>query len=141
LQLKGVKTEFKYGLYVRGPYSPDLANELYNHKQELEHLKTDAKLTEKELSDVHELKELTDLKPALLEVAATYAYYAFGQHQDPITATKNVRTMKGFYPEAQIAIGISRAKQLLFKPTEKQLEEMKKEHAALERASLHDLET
>jgi len=140
LQLKGVKTGFSYDLYVRGPYSSDLTNELYQHKRELELLKTDTLLTQKELADVHEMKELFEpIKPSILEVAATYAYFAYVKHQDPITATKNVRRIKGFYPESQIAIGISRAKQFLFKPTEKELEEMKKEHEPLERASLQDM--
>lgn len=141
LQLKGIKMGFNYGLYIRGPYSPDLSKELYSHEHELNKFITDTKLTQKELEEVHELKELLEPKPGLLEVAATYAYFAYSQRQDPTTATKNVRTMKGFYPEAQISIGISRAKQLLFKPSEKELEEMKKEHELWERASLHDLET
>lgn len=139
LQLKGVKTGFNYGLYVRGPYSPALTKEMYAHKQEFEHLKTNIELTQREREDIRELKELFDFKPGLLEVAATYAYFAYGRKQDPLTAIKNVRIIKGFYPEAQISVGISRAKQLLFKPTEKQLDEMKKEHDAWERASLHDL--
>jgi hypothetical protein len=127
-------------LYVRGPYSSDLAKEMYAHTQVLEHLKTDTRLTQKELADIYELKELFGLRPGLLEVAATYAYFAYERCQDPATAMKNVRTMKGFYPEAQIAIGISRAKQFLYKPTEKELESMRKEHDAWERASLHDSE-
>lgn len=140
LQLKGVGTGFKYGLYVRGPYSPDLTRGMYAHKQDLEQLRTSAMLSDIEAADVRELRALLDLRPSLLEVAATYAYFAFERHQDPITAMKNVRMMKGFYPEARISVGISRAKQFLFEPTDSELEEMKIEHEPWERASLSDLE-
>lgn len=139
LQLKGVKTGFGFNLYVRGPYSPALTIQLYAHRQELRALETATKLSEREGEAVQELRELMGLKPSLLEVAATYAYFAFEQGKDPLTATKGVRAMKGFYPEAQIALGISHAKRFLFKPTEVDIEEMKREHEALENASLHDL--
>ena len=139
LQLKGVKTGFGFNLYVRGPYSPALAAELYLHRRELRELESAIKLSEREARAVQELRALVGLKPSLLEVAATYAYFAFEQGKDPLTATKGVRAMKGFYPEAQIALGISHAKKFLFKPTEADIEEMKKEHEPLERASLHDL--
>lgn len=139
LQLKGVRTGFGFNLYVRGPYSPTLATEMYLHTRELCGLETTTKLSEKEAAAVQELRALTGLKPSLLEVAATYAYFAFERGKDPLTATKGVRTIKGFYPEAQIALGISHAKKFLFRPTEADIEEMKQEHGALERASLRDL--
>ena len=139
LQLKGVKTGFGFNLYVRGPYSPALTIELYQHKRELRALETTSKLSERETEAVQELHELTGLKPSLLEVAATYAYFAFEQGKDPLTATKGVRAMKGFYPETQIALGISHAKKFLFKPSVADIAEMKREHEALERVSLHDL--
>lgn len=139
LQLKGVKTGFGFNLYVRGPYSPALTADLYLHKRELRDLETTTKLSERDAEAVQELRGLTGLKPSLLEVAATYAYFAFEQGKDPLTATKGVRAIKGFYPEAQIALGISHAKKFLFKPTETDIEEMKQEHEALKRASLQDL--
>jgi hypothetical protein len=139
LQLKGVRTGFGFNLYVRGPYSPALTTELYLHKRELRDLETTTRLSKRDAEAVQELRELTGLKPSLLEVAATYAYFAFEQGRDPLTATKGVRAMKGFYPEAQIALGISHAKRFLFEPTEADIEDMKREHEALERASLHDL--
>ena len=139
LQLKGVKTGFAFNLCVRGPYSLDLTAELYDRRRELRSLETSTKLSVKEAEAVQELRELTDLKPSLLEVAATYAFFAFEQGTDPFTASKGVRAMKGFYPEAQIALGISHAKRFLFRPTKGDIEEMKREHEGIERASLFDL--
>lgn len=139
LQLRGVKTGFGFDLWVRGPYSPALTTELYSHKRELRVVETTNRLSERDAEAVQELRALTGLKPSLLEVAATYAYFAFEQGKDPMTATKGVRAIKGFYPEGQIALGISHAKKFLFKPTEADIEEMKREHEPLERASLEDL--
>jgi hypothetical protein len=47
--------------------------------------------------------------------------------------------MKRIHPATKVKIQFYRAKRRLFKPTKAEIEEMKREHEALERASLHDL--
>ncbi|MFH1751847.1 MAG: hypothetical protein ABH821_02820 [archaeon] len=137
LQLKGIKTGFNYSLYVRGPYSPELTEELFKERNKLKELKTREKLSIKEQEKIKEFKELfKKLKPSLLEIAATYAYFAFKLNQDPITATKNLKNLKPFYSEPLIAVGASKAKELLFKPTEKELSEMLAEFKPWQEASL-----
>ncbi|MCD6247702.1 MAG: hypothetical protein J7J87_04730 [Candidatus Diapherotrites archaeon] len=128
LELKGVKTGFSYSLYVRGPYSSELTEQIYESRKKVENLVTSENLSNTELKYVQEFKELfRELRPSILEVAATYAFFAFDQKQDPLTALKNVKRMKPFYSEAQIAIGVSKAKEFLFTPTKKELNELKKE--------------
>ena len=127
LELKGVKMDFNYSLYVRGPYSPDLTREIYVKREDFENLRSDTKLSQKEEAAVHELNDLFHLKSSLLEVAATYSYYVAAEKQDPITAYKSVKKLKPFFTEAQVAVGISKAKEFLFPPTEQQLKEMRKE--------------
>lgn len=139
LELKGIKTGFAYKLYVRGPYSPGLTQEIYRRQADFERLHTGVALSQKDEKAVQELKELFGLKTSLLEVAATYAYYVAVEKQDSITALKSVKKLKPFFTEAQIAVGISNAKQYLFPPTEEQTKAMLKEHEAWERASLEDL--
>lgn len=137
LQLKGVKTGFEYRLYVRGPYSRELTEQVYSNKKKLEHLEVAESLTNAESRNVAEFKELFgELKPSILEIAATYSFFAFCQKQDPLTAQRNVKKMKPFYSEAQLAVGISRAKEFLFVPTEKELAEMKEEFRPWQEASL-----
>ena len=138
LQLKGVRTGFSYGLYVRGPYSPELAKELYENKAKLKALDARAELSQKELKAAEELKELFGLKPGLLEVASTYAYFAFEKREPPLSALKNVRRLKPF-SESQIALGVSKAKEYLYAPTEKEIAEMKKEFSAWEGAALESV--
>lgn len=127
LELKGVKIGFNYSLYVRGPYSPELTKDIYGRREDFENLRSTVKLSQKEEAAVHELNYLFHLKSSLLEVAATYSYYAATAKQDPISAYKSVKKLKPFFTEAQVAVGISKAKEFLFPPTEQQLEEMRKE--------------
>ncbi|HEV2519993.1 MAG TPA: hypothetical protein VGX00_05155 [Thermoplasmata archaeon] len=139
LQLRGVQTGFEFNLYVRGPYSPALTAEIYGHRRELRLLETPIRLTMNEARAVGQLREWTHLQPSLLEVAATYAYFSIQLGRDPLESTRGVRSLKGFYPESQIALGISLAKKFLIPPTAAELAEMREEHAALEDASLRDL--
>ena len=141
LQLKGVKTGAEYHLYVRGPYSRELTDQVYSNKKKVEQLETSASLTSGETKNLEEFKELFgELKPSTLEVAATYSFFAFDEKQDPLTAQKNVKKMKPFYSEAQIAVGVSKAKEFLFVPTEKELAEMKEEFRPWQEASAHDIQ-
>jgi len=141
LQRKGIESKFKYNLHVRGPYSPDLTKEIYSHQNAVEKLETNCKLDNSESTKVGEFKELfSDLRPSILEVAATYSYFAFEQNQDSITALQNVKRMKTFYSEAQIAVGVSKAKQFLFRPIEKELADMKKEARPWQDASLKSMQ-
>lgn len=127
LELKGVEMDFSFGLYVRGPYSPDLTTEIYEKRADFESLHSEVKLTPEEESAVRELNGLFGMKSSLLEVGATYSYFVTTGKQDPVSAFKMVKKLKPFYTEAQVAVGISKAKEFLFPPTEKQLEEMRKD--------------
>lgn len=140
LQLKGIKANFGYHLYVRGPYSKELTDQVYGNRKKIEQLETSAGLSSAESKNIEEFKSLfSGLKPSILEIAATYSFFAFEQSQDAITALKNVKRMKSFYSEAQIAVGISKAKEFLFKPSEKQLSDLKEELRPWQEASAKSL--
>jgi|SRR3989338_6964809 len=140
LQLKGIKTNFSYHLYVRGPYSKELTDEIYDNRNKVERLETSLKLSNTEAKMIGEFNELFfGLKPGILEVAATYSLFAFDQKQDAITALKNVKRMKSFYSEAQIAVGISKAKEFLFRPSEKEISELKEELRPWQEASAESM--
>lgn len=141
LQLKGIKTGFEYHLYVRGPYSSQLTDQVYANKAKVQNLETSASLTNAEVKDIEEFRGLFgQLVPSMLEIAATYSFFAFGEKLDPMTAQKNVKKMKPFYSEAQIAVGVSKAKELLFVPTEKELAGLREELNAWQEASAKDLQ-
>jgi len=140
LELKGIDLGYTCSIYVRGPYSPFLTQDLFEFKNEFENLKTDSWLSSAEKETAAELGRIFGLKPVPLEVGATYGYYALRQNCDPLEALRHVKRLKPFYSEAQIALGVSKAKEFLFQPTQKDLEDLKKETGIWQRASLKSLE-
>ena len=140
LELRGIDLGYSCSLYVRGPYSPDLTQDLYAFPREFENLETGSRLNTQEKEAAGELGRIFGLKPVPLEVGATYGYYSLRQNSDPLEASWQVKRLKPFYSEAQIALGISKAKQFLYKPTPQDLEELKKETGIWQRASLKSLE-
>jgi uncharacterized protein YwgA len=140
LDLRGISLGYPCSIYVRGPYSPELTEDLFGFTSEFENLKTEARLNAAEKETARDLGRIFGLKPVHLEVGATYGYYALRQNCDPLEALRQVKRLKPFYSEAQIALGISKAKEFLFHPTHKDLEELKKETSIWQRASLKSLE-
>jgi len=140
LELKGIDLGYSCSLYVRGPYSPDLTQDLYAFTREFETMDTGSRLNMEEKETAGELGRIFGLKPVPLEVGATYGYYALRQNSDPLEASRQVKRLKPFYSEAQIALGISKAKEFLYKPTPNDLEDLKKETGIWQRASLKSLE-
>ncbi len=136
LELQGANIGYGYSLYVRGPYSPELTQELYKHKQQIQNLDTDYSLTRKDRNMAKKIKELTDFSPSMLEIVATYAFLA-KSGLSPIDATNRLRKLKPFYSPAQITIGINRAKEL-FPPSAKEVEDMLKEFRAWDQAANDD---
>ena len=141
LEQKGINMNFEYSLYIRGPYSPSLTAEMYQNQKMIEELQTTEKLSAQEKEKISEFKDIFgELKPSILEVASTYAYFAYKQKQNPLDATKHVKEMKNFCTETQIALGVSKTKQFLYQPTKQEINEMKKEHAAWENTEANFLE-
>jgi uncharacterized protein YwgA len=140
LELKGIDLGYPCSIYVRGPYSPDLTEDLFEFTHEFENLETGTRLNAAERETAGDLGRIFGLKPVPLEVGATYGYYSLRQNCDPVEALRQVKRLKPFYSEAQIALGISKAKEFLFRPTERDLIELKKETGIWQRASLKSLE-
>ncbi|OIO21455.1 hypothetical protein COV61_05215 [Candidatus Micrarchaeota archaeon CG11_big_fil_rev_8_21_14_0_20_47_5] len=154
LELMGIDCGFKFSLYVRGAYSRELTELLYSKKQIVEGLKTESacakrtsvevrtstnQLSKEEISKIEEFRgAMHDMKASLLEIAATYAFIASTLGLDNKEATIKLKEMKPFYSEGEIAVGISRAKLLLFKPTEKDLDSLKEEMKPWEAAADED---
>jgi uncharacterized protein YwgA len=138
LELMGFDMGYRFSLYVRGPYSPDLTTDLYAHQDWVENLKTDYVIATKEKEILVKISEASDnLDPALLEIMATYAFISKIPGVESKEAVLRLKKLKPFYSEAKIAVGISRTKQL-FPPTEKEVKEMKAEFEEMESAAVSD---
>lgn len=140
LELKGINIGYPCSIYVRGPYSPDLTKDLYEFKSEFDEFRTESRLNIHEKEIAHNLHRIFGLKPILLEVGATYGYYSIHEKCNPLEALARVKRLKPFYSEAQIAVGISKAKEFLFEPSTRDLQELHKETRIWQRASLQSLE-
>lgn len=140
LELKGIDLGYSCSMYVRGPYSPDLTKDLFAHTPEFENLETGTRLSAAEKAIVADLGRIFGLKPVPLEVGATYGFYTLRYGSNPLEALRQVKELKPFYSEAQIALGISKAKEFLYTPTPKDLEELKRETGIWQRAALRSME-
>ena len=139
LKLKGVEFVYPFRLYVRGPYSPPLAREYYQHADEFSRYETESMLSPTEADAVAELTGLFDKSPSLLEIGATYGYLAYEMHQPPEQAYRAVRRMKSFYSNEQIVKGVNRAKQYLFVPTDEEKAALDAELQEWQRAGIRSM--
>lgn len=140
LELRGIDLGYPCSIYVRGPYSPALTEDLYKFTNEFKNLETDFRLEPAEKEAASDISRIFGLKPVPLEVGATYGYYTRWQNSDPLEALRRLKRLKPFYSETQIALGISKANEFLFRPTPGDLEELSKETGIWQRASLKTLE-
>jgi len=139
LQLKGMEFDYPFGMYVRGSYSPAFTEDYYEHKQEFKNLISGVSLSGEETAIVNTLDTLFQKSGPLLEIGATYAFIVEKTNRSPIEAFRIIKETKGFYRDTQIAKGISKVKQFLFEPTEKDLEWLKNETGPMQRASINSL--
>lgn len=139
LKLKGVAFAYPFHLSVRGPYSPTLAREYYQHADEFSRCETESTLSSAEADSVAELTALFDKSPSLLEIGATYGYLAYEMHQTPQKAYRTVRRMKSFYSNEQIVRGVNRAKQYLFVPTDEEKAALRSELQEWQRAGIRSM--
>lgn len=139
LEMMGLDVGYNFSLYVRGPYSPNLTSDLYSNKEEVNTLKTSYAPNEEEKKKLHVFSEISNnLEPTLLEIMSTYAFLIREPSTDEKQTIIKLKKLKSFYSEGRIAIGISKAKQLLFKPTENDIEKMKSEFSDWQDASIAD---
>jgi len=138
MELLGFDTGYGFSLYVRGPYSPNFTSDLYENKESVRELRTTERLTSEEKELISKIHEISNhFNPTMLEIMATYAFLVKKLNRDYKSALIDLKTLKSYYSEADIAVGVSRMKQL-FPPSEKEIQEMKKEFQAWEKASDED---
>ncbi|QYZ80179.1 hypothetical protein E2N92_12435 [Methanofollis formosanus] len=139
LQIKGVDFRYPFDLYIRGPYSPEFTGDYYAHSQEFRDLETAVSLSSEEIETVKFLDELFQKSPSLLEIGATYALLVSQMGKSPVEALRIVKQEKGFYRDTQIAKGVSKVKEFLFEPAQKDLEWLKDEVGPMQKASIRSL--
>jgi uncharacterized protein YwgA len=138
LNLSGIKTGYECSLYLRGPYSRDLADALFKNKDHVEALQTSVSLDTNEIQKIKELKSIFDHNASHLEIGSTYAYLTVREGIPPLEAMRKVKSMKSFFTEAQIAVGVSKAKEFLSKPSKELVDEVIAESEMWKNAQSHN---
>jgi uncharacterized protein YwgA len=83
LDLSGINTGFECNLYLRGPYSPDLANAFFTQTEKFTKHDTSVTLTVDEKKTVRELNTIFGLIPSYLEIGSTYAFLTIKYGMSP----------------------------------------------------------
>jgi len=135
LKMLGFDIKYKFSMYVRGPYSPDLTKELY--KNDLNNFQ--GEVSKKEKEKLKKFKEITEMNPKYLELMTTYAFLEKEEGYNEIEAKIKLKQIKSFYSDHLIAIGISKTKELFYNPTEEELKEMKEDFKDIRETALENV--
>lgn len=127
LDLMGVKTGYKFGMYLRGPYSPALTRAIFEKAGEFEKWAVNGNLRAEELEKAAQVAREVGLKASRLEIAATYAYLVCEEKKRPGEALDSLRRAKPFYSLTEVVSAINAAKGLLYKPTAGDIRKLKEE--------------
>lgn len=128
-QSLGLQTNYYFTIYVAGPYSPSLAMDYYNHRDQVNSLQSDYELTSSDIEILSKIKACCDLYHdlSLMECTSTIVHYMKAMpnmKDEDLFAT--VKSLKPYLSDSTCVIGISKAKELLFIP-EYLTKELKKE--------------
>ncbi len=128
-QALGVNIDYAFTPYVAGPYSSSLAHDYYTYRDELSSRRTSYILNETEIQSIEKISEYCDLEGdlSLLESTSTFVYIISqesGSDDDDINI--RFRVLKPYISDTKRIIGMTQAKQLLFRE-EYLTEELKKE--------------
>lgn len=128
-QSLGLQTHYYFTIYVAGPYSPTLAKDYYGNLDRVNALETEYELTLDDKIILEKIRACCDLYEDLnlMECTATVVHL---MKENPNLKDGDIiaqiHILKRHLNDATCVIGISKAKELLFKP-EYLTEELKKE--------------
>jgi hypothetical protein len=136
IQLKGIDLRYPYNLYIRGPYSRLLAGDYYDHSEEFSDFTSNYRLNNEESQLITKLEGLFHKSPSILEIGATYGYLVTCINYTPINAYIEVKRHKKQFSGKKIAIGVSKAKEFLFEPSEDDINDLVQETESWQNAGL-----
>lgn len=117
-QALGLSTKYQFTPYVAGPYSPSLARDYYANSGRVNALATEYQLAQNETDLLQKIKECCDLyhDMNLMECTSTVVYLLkeLPEIREADLLAK-IRKLKPFLNDSTHVIGISKAKELLFK--------------------------
>ena len=115
----GMEITYDFTVYVAGPYSRELTCDYYSNGAKLDSLQTDYKLTQDDIQKLEEIKACSDIYDSmgLMEATSTVVYL---KSQNPELSDDDLflrlKWLKPHLTDSDRTIGITKAKELLFKP-------------------------
>lgn len=134
-QTLGISTDYDYTPYIAGPYSPALTRDYFNQSEALTSLQSSYELTDSDIRHLNIIREFIDLEGnlSLLETTSTIVYIMNDElESDDDEIFIRSKVLKPHISETLLIIGMTKAKQLLFKE-EYLTEELKAEMDAWEK--------
>lgn len=128
-QSLGLQTRYYFTIYVAGPYSPSLAGDYFGNPDKVNALETGYELTSDDEKILKKIQACCDLYEdvSLMECTSTIVYL---MKENPNLRDGDIiakiHSLKPYLGDATCVIGISKAKELLFKP-EYLTEELRRE--------------
>jgi hypothetical protein len=127
-QALGMDTNYLFTIYTAGPYSPALAKDYYSQSFRLDTLESRYQPTPSDIERLDKIRNCCGIleNSSLMEATSTFVYLIkVGIVQDD-EIIKRIRVIKPHLNYENLIIGLSRAKELLFKP-EYLTEDLKRE--------------
>lgn len=125
----GMEIGYRFTIYVAGPYSTQLAHECFDQQDRISSLQTGYNLTPEECEVLEKIRRCCDVleNPSLLECTATIVHLIKENPEftdDDVFA--GIRLLKPYLSEYTCIAGMTKAKELLFRP-EYLTEELRRE--------------
>lgn len=117
-QQMGIPLPYCFTLYIHGPYSPSLTRDYYNHTDRLSAQESDYELNTNEIGILNRILKNSDLyeNQSLMEATATIVFLKNTQRTlNDCEIFAKVKDKKPYLSDETITIGITKAKDLLFK--------------------------
>ena len=115
----GMEITYDFTVYVAGPYSRELTCDYYANSSRIESLQTDYELTQSDIQILEKMRACRDVfeNMGLMEATSTVVYL---KKQNPDLTDDDLfvrlKWLKPHLTDGDRTIGITKAKELLFKP-------------------------
>ena len=119
LKVLGMEISYDFTVYVAGPYSRELTCDYYSNSAKLDSLRTDYQLTQTDIEVLNRIKSCSEIydNMGLMEATSTVVYL---RCQNPEFSEDDLflrlKRLKPHLTDADRTIGITKAKEILFKP-------------------------
>jgi hypothetical protein len=117
-QAMGMNTRYHFTIYAAGPYSPTLTREYYAQPERIETLDSSYQLRQEDNERLDKIRNCCGIleNNLLMEAASTAVFLIREGLTNDDLIIRRIRIIKSHLNYENIIVGLSRAKELLFRP-------------------------